>query len=73
MANIMKYIVPLVVGVLIGLFIYWKFLSPEFEETTTVTEKQTIDTTFNEVSEVIEFDSLLYQSLSDSIDYYRKL
>ncbi len=74
MANL-KIIIPVsvAVGIFLGLVIYEKFLLPEIEESTVVTEKETIDTTFNDVAGTIQFDSLRYQSLSDSIDYYRSL
>ena len=62
-----------IIGALAGMAVLYLFLWPDFEETTTVTEKETIDTSFNDVSEVIVFDSLLFQSLSDSIDHYRSL
>lgn len=74
MANL-KIIIPVsvAVGIFLGLVIYEKFFLPEIEESTVVTEKETIDTTFNDVVETIQFDSLRYQSLSDSIEHYRNL
>ncbi len=64
-------IVFTLIGAAITTAIILVFFWPRFEETTTTTEKETIDTTFNDVSQAIAFDSLLFQSLTDSIDYYR--
>jgi len=66
----LRYAILVFAGVLIGMFIYDRFLVPEHE--TTYKETIVTDTTFKHYKERYLVDSIKSKSLSDSVEFFRK-
>jgi len=66
----LRYAILVFAGVLIGMFIYDRFLVPEHE--TTYKETIVTDTTFKHYKEKYLVDSIKSKSLSDSVEFFKK-
>jgi len=65
-----RYAILILVGILIGMFIYDRFLVPEHE--TTYKETIVTDTTFKHYKEKYLVDSIKSKSLSDSVEFFKR-
>jgi len=66
----LRYAILVFAGILIGMFIYDRFLVPEHE--TTYKETIVTDTTFKHYKEKYLVDSIKSKSLSDSVEFFKK-